>query len=88
MRFLGIDAGASATQWVLYDGNEIVLRGTAGPIDGHISRPESRTRMHATLMQIASECKSEIAAITIGLTGIAETGNERLFRLLVRSSLE
>jgi|688.fasta_scaffold01461_36 N-acetylglucosamine kinase-like BadF-type ATPase len=87
MRFLGIDAGASATQWVLYDGNEIVLRGTAGPIDGHISRPESRTRMHATLMQIASECKSEIAAITIGLTGIAETGNERAETLQIISEI-
>jgi N-acetylglucosamine kinase-like BadF-type ATPase len=77
MRYLGIDAGASATQWVLHDGNEIVARGTAGPIDGHISRPESRTRMQTTLMQIANECKSDVTAITIGLTGIAETDNER-----------
>lgn len=77
MYFLGIDAGASATQWVLHDGNEIARRGTAGPIDGHISRPESRTRMHTTLMQIATDCKSEVAAIAIGLTGIAETNNER-----------
>ena len=77
MNFLGIDAGASATQWVLHNGDEIVSRGTAGPIDGHISRPESKARMQSTLKQIASEGRSEVAAITIGLTGIAETNNER-----------
>lgn len=77
MRFLGIDAGASATQWVLHDGREIMARGAAGPMDGHISRPESRTRMHDTLGQIATECNSDITAVVIGLTGIAETDNER-----------
>lgn len=87
MHFLGIDAGASATQWVLHDGNEIVSRGIAGPIDGHISRPESRTRMQSTLNQIATECKSKVTAIVIGLTGIAETGNERAETLQIISDL-
>lgn len=77
MHFLGIDAGASATQWVLHDGSEIVCRGSAGPIDGHIARPESRIRMQATLAQIAAECETEVAVVVIGLTGVAEISTER-----------
>jgi N-acetylglucosamine kinase-like BadF-type ATPase len=77
MPYLGIDAGASATQWVLHDGTTAVRRGTAGPIDGHITRPESRTRMQSTLTEIASECGSGITSIVIGLTGIAEKDRER-----------
>jgi len=42
MAFLGIDAGASSAKWALADASGIVLTGVAGPIDGHITRSESR----------------------------------------------
>jgi N-acetylglucosamine kinase-like BadF-type ATPase len=72
MYFLGIDAGASATQWVLHDGTQVVKRGAAGPIDGHINRDESRQRMQSTLAEIARESSSTIDSIVIGITGVAE----------------
>ena len=72
MYFLGIDAGASATQWVLHDGNQVVKRGAAGPIDGHINRDESRQRMQSTLAEISRETAAKIDAIVIGITGVAE----------------
>lgn len=72
MYFLGIDAGASATQWVLHDGTQVVKRGAAGPIDGHINRDESRQRMQSTLAEISREIAAKIEAIVIGITGVAE----------------
>lgn len=72
MFFLGIDAGASATQWVLHDGDQVVKSGTAGPIDGHINREESRQRMHSTLAEISRETAAQIDSIVIGITGVAE----------------
>jgi glucosamine kinase len=87
MPYLGIDAGASATQWVLHDGATTVRRGTAGPIDGHITRPESRTRMQSTLTEIAAECGGGVTSIVIGLTGIAEKDREREETLQIISTI-
>ena len=36
MHFLGIDAGASATQWALIDHDGLVATGTSAAMDGHI----------------------------------------------------
>jgi glucosamine kinase len=77
MHFLGIDAGASATQWVLSDQSGVVTRGVAGPIDGHIYRDESRARMQSTLSTIAAECALTVDALVIGITGVAETDEQR-----------
>jgi N-acetylglucosamine kinase-like BadF-type ATPase len=77
MAFLGIDAGASSAKWALADENGIVLTGVAGPIDGHITRSESRERMQQTLTEIKSECSQNIDRVVIGITGIAETPTER-----------
>jgi len=77
MAFLGIDAGASSTKWALAVESGIVLSGVAGPIDGHITRTESRERMQQTLVQIKSECSQNIDRVVIGITGIAETPLER-----------
>lgn len=77
MAFLGIDAGASSTKWALADENGIILSGAAGPIDGHITRGESRERMQSTLAQIKSETSRTIDHVVIGITGIAETPTER-----------
>ena len=77
MAFLGIDAGASSAKWALADENGIVVTGVAGPIDGHITRSESRQRMQQTLTEIKSECSQNIDRVVIGITGIAETPTER-----------
>jgi N-acetylglucosamine kinase-like BadF-type ATPase len=77
MAFLGIDAGASSAKWALADQSGIVQTGVAGPIDGHITRSESRERMKQTLTEIKSECSHSIEHVVIGITGIAETPTER-----------
>ena len=77
MAFLGIDAGASSAKWALADESGIILTGVAGPIDGHITRSESRERMQKTLAEIKSECSQNIDYVVIGITGVAETPTER-----------
>ena len=77
MAFLGIDAGASSAKWALADQSGIVQTGVAGPIDGHITRSESRERMKQTLTEIESECSQSIEHVVIGITGVAETPTER-----------
>ena len=77
MRYLGIDAGASATKWVLVDGAKVLLTGVAGPIDGHIQRAESLDRMRSTLAEINSASGGDIQRVLIGITGIAEKDQER-----------
>ena len=76
MAFLGIDAGASSAKWALADENGIVLTGVAGPIDGHITRSESRERMQRTLTEVKSECSQNVNHVVIGITGVAETPTE------------
>ena len=77
MRYLGIDAGASATKWVLVDDEKILLTGFAGPIDGHIQRSESLDRMRSTLAEINSASGGNIERVLIGITGIADNLAER-----------
>jgi glucosamine kinase len=77
MRYLGIDAGASATKWVLVDGEKILLTGVAGPIDGHIQRSESLDRMRSTLTEINSASGGNIQRVLIGITGVAENHEDR-----------
>ena len=77
MRYLGIDAGASATKWVLVDDEKVLLTGVAGPIDGHIQRAESLDRMRSTLAEIKSASGGDIQRVLIGITGIAENTAER-----------
>jgi activator of 2-hydroxyglutaryl-CoA dehydratase len=76
MAFLGIDAGASSAKWALADDSGIILTGVVGPIDGHITRSESRERMQKTLAEIKSECSHTIDHVVIGITGVAETPTE------------
>ncbi len=85
MHFLGIDAGASATQWVLSDQSQVIKRGVAGPIDGHIYRDESRARMQSTLSAIAAECGVDVDALVMGVTGVAETEDQRTSTLEIIS---
>jgi N-acetylglucosamine kinase-like BadF-type ATPase len=73
MNYLGIDAGASATKWALYDGAQIIASGKLAPMDGHIYRPESKVRMQEVLAEITSQINAtEVAGVFAGLTGVAE----------------
>lgn len=77
MRYLGIDAGASATKWVLVDDKKVLLTGVAGPIDGHIHRVESLERMRSTLAEINSASGGNVERVLIGITGVAENLADR-----------
>ena len=70
MNYLGIDAGATATKWALYDGSEIVATGKCPAMDGHILRPDSKARVNEVLTQISTALNgAEIAGVFAGITG-------------------
>jgi glucosamine kinase len=72
MNYLGIDAGASATKWALFNGADIVATGKCAAMDGHIYRPESKARVHEVLTEInASIGKVEVNGVFAGITGAA-----------------
>lgn len=71
MNYLGIDAGASATKWALYDGGQIISSGKLAAMDGHIYRPESKMRMLENLAAITSQISAEeVGGVFAGLTGV------------------
>jgi N-acetylglucosamine kinase-like BadF-type ATPase len=64
MSYLGIDAGATATKWALYDGAQIVDSGKCAAMDGHIFRLESRARVNEVLTEISAKVKgTEIKSV-------------------------
>lgn len=69
-RFLGLDAGGSATRFAVCDADGVVLRrGELAPISGHLYRPEVRAAFIAALAPLAGlGCAGAVAGIT-GLTG-------------------
>jgi N-acetylglucosamine kinase-like BadF-type ATPase len=76
MHFLGIDAGASATQWALIGQNGLVASGTAAAMDGHIYRPSSRERMQQVLNEISTQVKQyKLAGAYMGITGVTSDGS-------------
>ena len=58
MNFLGIDAGASATKWVLINHSGTVASGRCDAMDGHIYREASLERMRRVLSEISEETKN------------------------------
>ena len=76
MTALGIDAGGSATRYVVVDAaNTVLASGALAPIDGHLFVPEHRARFEAVATQLAQATaafapQSIVAGIT-GLTGDA-----------------
>ena len=58
MNFLGIDAGASATKWVLINHSGTVASGRCDAMDGHIYREASLERMRRVLSEISEETKT------------------------------
>ena len=76
MHFLGIDAGATATQWAVMDGDALVASGTAAAMDGHIYRPSSRERMEQVLNEISTQVKNyKLAGAYMGITGVTSDGS-------------
>ena len=76
MHFLGIDAGASATQWALIDHDGLVATGTSAAMDGHIYRPSSKERMEQVLNEISTEVKNyKLTSAYMGITGVTSDGS-------------
>jgi N-acetylglucosamine kinase-like BadF-type ATPase len=70
MNYLGIDAGATATKWALYDGSEIVAAGKCPAMDGHILRPDSKARINEVLAEISTAVNgAEVSGVFAGITG-------------------
>ena len=76
MNFLGIDAGASATKWVLINDSGTLASGRRDAMDGHIYREASIERMRRVLAEIAEETKSfKVSAVYMGITGVVQDGS-------------
>jgi glucosamine kinase len=76
MHYLGIDAGASATQWALIDENGLVTSGAQEAMDGHLYRQASVERMRKVLSEIAQQIKGiEVCAVYMGITGVRHDGS-------------
>ena len=76
MNFLGIDAGASATKWVLINDSGTVASGRCDAMDGHIYREASLERMRRVLTEISEELKdSKVSAVYMGITGVTNDGS-------------
>ena len=75
---LGIDAGGSATRWVLYDGRSGVMRrGDLPPVSGHLFHPEVRARFEEMLGALRSAVgEAPPAAVLAGITGLSATAPE------------
>lgn len=70
MSYLGIDAGASATKWALFDGEKIVASGKCAAMDGHIFRADSKARVIEVLTEIAQAVNGEeVTGVFAGVTG-------------------
>lgn len=70
MAYLGIDAGASATKWVVSDGLVALARGTEAAMDAHLYRPDSLRRFDEVVSAIiAATDQYNIDSVLIGITG-------------------
>jgi glucosamine kinase len=83
MYFLGIDAGASATQWALIDQSGLVTSGVEAPMDGHIYRESSLERMIEVTDRIADQIKGQtLSGVYLGITGVLTDGSiEKLLKV-------
>jgi glucosamine kinase len=76
MHYLGIDAGATATKWVLINENGPVASGVREAMDGHLYREASVQRMRKVLTQIAEEIKAhKVTSVFMGITGVSHDGS-------------
>jgi glucosamine kinase len=76
MNFLGIDAGASATQWALINHSGLIAQGTQMAMDGHLYRPASVVRMRTVLNEILKEIGDQkVSSVFMGITGVTHDGS-------------
>ncbi len=76
MNYLGIDAGASATQWALVDEKGLAASGVQEAMDGHLYRESSLLRMQKVLGEIASTIHGKkVDSIYMGITGVTQDGS-------------
>lgn len=76
MHYLGIDAGASATQWALINENGVVKSGVQEAMDGHLYRQASVDRMKKVLSEIAQEILGiKVSSVYMGITGVLHDGS-------------
>ena len=69
---LGIDAGGSATRWVVVDAADAVLAtGELAPIDGHLFVPEHLAQFRTVAAQLAqATARHAPASVVAGITGL------------------
>ncbi len=73
MAFLGIDAGASATKWTVFDSEKVVASGHELAMDAHLYREESVVRLRQVIHGISdATAKFNIEKIFMGITGYSE----------------
>lgn len=73
MAYLGIDAGASATKWVLIHDGNIVAEGEQPAMDAHLYRPESAARLREVVRFISDETAiHRVDSIFMGITGYSK----------------
>ena len=76
MNFLGIDAGASATKWVLINDSGTIASGRCDAMDGHLYRQASQERMRRVLGEISEEINDyKVSAVYMGITGVTQDGS-------------
>lgn len=76
MSFLGIDAGASATKWVLIKTDGSMHSGKCDAMDGHLYRDASMNRMKKVMNEILDKLEGTvISSVFIGITGVTHDGS-------------
>lgn len=73
--YLGIDAGGTASRWLLLSGRgEVMARASAPPISGHIHSEEEATTQLARLDALLHEALAHAApqAVVAGITGLSQ----------------
>jgi N-acetylglucosamine kinase-like BadF-type ATPase len=78
---LGIDAGGTGTRWRLQSGSGPVAEGEAGPLSGHLYRPQQRAEAADTLEALAADVRSHTdpERVVAGVTGLDGHGTEHAF---------
>jgi N-acetylglucosamine kinase-like BadF-type ATPase len=78
---LGIDAGGTGTRWRLQSEAGPLAEGEAGPLSGHLYRPQQRAEAAETLAALAADVRSHAdpERVVAGITGLDSHGTEHAF---------
>lgn len=67
---VGIDAGGSATRWVLANGDATLAAGELPAVNGHLFTPDSRTAFDSFAAALARALPHPPAFVVAGITGL------------------